>query len=170
MIDVKIEGIDRLEQMANKFAVLFSPQELEIEVLRLADKAGEALLGASVRACIEAIYDLPEFTYDRTMALLDAHTVVDTAQGPSIFERYITIDPSWPAEGDVHNDREYVMDYAFYVHNGYTQWVWGHDTGQFVEGRMWFEVALAEAFPTVVSFVALAFKNHIYRLCRELTI
>jgi len=83
----------------------------------------------------------------------------------------IDIDPNMKAEGDDSprpwkespgskgpTGRELVIDYAGMVHNGYTQWVFGHPTGRFVPGRPWMTRAaerIAAEVPSVIeAFVA----------------
>lgn len=167
---LKIEGLDKLEQAAIRIGELLSIEALEAEVNFIANQAGEALLQSSIRACMEAVYDFPEMTYERTMALLDSHIRAEVTVGPLYFEQLIGIDPDADAQGDVHSGREKVVDYASYVHDGYTQWVWGHETGIFQPGKFWFDVALEEAYPVVYGYVRQAFINCIERVIKEVVL
>jgi hypothetical protein len=167
-VSLKVEGLDKLTQVIRRTRSYLSPAVLASRTMKIADEAGEALLAASVRACIEEIYDQPEMTYIRTMALLDAHEVITSATGPEFFIKYVTIDPEAPVGDQDHPGRELVIDYAGYVHNGYTQWVWGFNSGQFTPGKFWFDVALQESYPMILAFVRLAFTEMITLAIREI--
>lgn len=156
MIELKVDGIEHLKKVANRMRVMLSPAQMTLRVIRIAREAGMALEAASVRACMELVYDAPEMTYIRTMALLQAHRRTEEDFG---LVQIVDIDPQAEAigSGSPRANREFVSDYAHYVHNGYTQWVFGYDTGEFVPGRFWFDETVRLAYPTIIAFVRAAF-------------
>ena len=172
MILIETNADKELFRMADKIESLLSPAALEARVLVIAAQAGQLLLQATVRACIEAIYDHPSYpslwnvtpsdpegTFGgneavRTFALLDAHEVVNEG-----LMQTVRIDPNAEAQRNVHSGREMVTDYAVPVHEGYEQVVYGHPTGVAHPGRFWFDVAALEAGPVVAEFVAVAFEQ-----------
>lgn len=178
MIEVQVEGIERLQRVGERLAQLLSPIALTERVLVIAKEAGVALHAASVRACMEAIYDQPaSLTYDRTGALLRAHRLSEQDGG---FTQVIDIDPdAVPDPGSRSlNDAEYrerwvtagrerVLDYAIPVHDGYVQWIFGQNTGEFHPGRFWFDVAGEEAGPIIGTFLEQAFAQIIGQVVLE---
>lgn len=145
---------------------LLSPAAMEARVILIAEMCGKALHAASVRSCMEMVYDVPEMTYIRTMALLDSHTL-DSDGG---LTQIVTVDQDYPVEDfDSHVGKETVGDYAAYVHNGYTQWVYGFDTGDFHVGKFWFDEAVRFAYPTLLAYVRVAFMECIREVMLEIT-
>lgn len=183
MFSVKVEGIEKLESAQVRLEELFSVENLTLKTIALAKEAGVVLLQASVRACIEAVYDAPNFPSlwtttpshptgyieggneaTRTNALLDSHILTEEVGG---LVQFVQIDPSAEAEGDIHSRRELVTDYAIPVHEGYEQYVYGRDTGVFHAGRFWFDVAQQEAGPVIAAFVEVSFMQIITEILTE---
>lgn len=181
MFNVNVEGIQQLEEIQIRIQKSMSVEALTERTILIATEAGEVLLKASVRACIEAVYDAPNFPSlsnitpssltgdfqggneaDRTNALLDSHIVRDEG-----LIQYVEIDESAEAI-DPHSGREFVLDYAIPVHEGYSQFVFGNDIGEFHPGRFWFDVALAEAGPVIASFVMQAFEEMMLEILKEI--
>lgn len=192
MISVEIEGLTMLNNFASRLEYLLSPESLTERVILVAREAGQLLHRAAVRACIEAVYDHPNFpslwtstpshpdgyfTRDgkvyhivgsdgneatRTNALLDSHELVDEGMTQTV-----RIDPAAEAQVDTHPGRELVLDYAIPVHEGYTQFVYGYNTGVFHPGRFWFDVAAQESGPVIASFLEIAFEQIVAELLTE---
>lgn len=164
MIEMKVDGIEKIDGMARKMATLMSPASIEARVLQIANRAGVALKAAVVRSCLEQIYDQPELTYERTNALLDSHRLRTEDGGMT---QIVDIDMEMPVYSDAHAGREVVGDYAGYVHNGYTQWVYGYDTGIFFPGKFWMDAAAQEAGPVLIAFIKKAFEEVVTILIHE---
>ncbi len=164
MFKVEVDNIINLEE---RFKQLFSVENLVIRTVKIAQEAGVILLNSAVQNCIDAVYGATNATtdleheYERTLALLDSHIVEDKE-----LEQFIGIDPSAIAV-DPHSGREMVIDYAIPVHEGYTQFVFGKDTGVFHPGRKWFDNTLAETSPVLVQFIEKAFEQIIIESLTE---
>ena len=177
MIEIETNADKELLRMAERMDELLSIGALEARAMLIAAEAGQLLLQATVRACIEAVYDHPNYPSlwtttpsdpegafggneaVRTFALLDSHHLVSDG-----LTQKVEVDPHAVAQRDVHSGREMVMDYAPYVHDGYTQYVYGHNTGVEHPGRFWFDVAAKEAGPVVAEFVIVAFEQAIQEI------
>lgn len=181
MIEIEVSGIEELTSFASRMQSLLSPAMLTARTLSIAREAGHLLLIASVRACIEAVYDHPNFPTlytttpskpgsdsfggneaERTNALLDAHELVDEG-----LSQIVQVDPDAAVELGSHSGRERVIDYAIPVHEGYTQWVYGRNTGVFHPGRFWFDVAAHESGQVILAFVQVAFFQTVEELFSE---
>lgn len=160
---VEVSGLDRLEKFSSRIGQLLSHEYLISRVIVLASEAGHALRESAIRACMEAIYDQPEGEYVRTQALLNAHRLTEAGGG---LIQVVDVDPFATVE-DQHSGREFVEDYATYVHDGYTQWVFGTDTGEFHPGKFWFDVTYQESFPIIISFLHKAWSEIITEIVHE---
>jgi len=169
-----------LTRFAEKLPEMLSPAAITSRVIVIANRAGVALKEAAVRACMEEIYDQPESeSYTRTQALLNAHRLYIEDGG---MIQVVDIDPDATPEesrglGDsafrerwVSGGRETVLDYAVPVHEGYVQWIYGHNTGEFHPGRFWFDRTVEEAGPVIVNFIQLAFFEIIEEIMNGATI
>jgi hypothetical protein len=158
---------DNILDLESKFATALSPERLLERTVLIAQEAGIILLNASVQACIDAVYGATnpttdsEHEYERTLALLDSHIVED--QG---LDQIVLIDPSAEAV-DPHSGRELVTDYAIPVHEGYTQFYFGKNTGTFVPGKFWFDTTIAESSPVIFAFVIKAYEELIEECLAE---
>lgn len=153
-MSLHIEGLAELRAFAEGLGQGLSPSSLTAKALELAEAAGIKLKGAVVEQCVRDIYDLPMISegYERTEALMNSHEMQREA-----LEVVVQIDPSAPALWSPHKGRVEVMDYALAVHDGYTQWYMGHNTGVWHEGRPWFDNAIASYGEEIFSFVMQAF-------------
>jgi hypothetical protein len=172
----EIEGTDRIREAASNIARLFSPAALTEQAIILAAEAGVKLKEAIVRKCVDEIYELSGVSAgftplalpglasalggeygglpsDRTEALMRAHEVLDEG-----LTQTVRVDPNAEAEPTPHSGRERVIDYAIPVHEGYTQWVMGKDTGVHHLGRPWFYDAVVEHGEEVCMYVVRAFE------------
>lgn len=175
MIEFRMEGLDRVEHAINVLTEQLAPATLELHVLKIAAEAGEILKIASVRALIEAVYDHPNFpslasvtpsdlfgtfggnAEQRTDDLL--HSIIHRDQG---LTQIVEVDPDMPVSENAHSGREMVIDYAEYVHEGYTQWIpdgrgGSTNTGIFHPGRFWFDVAMEESDAVILAFIEVAY-------------
>lgn len=170
-----MDGLDRIERAIDVLAEQLSPIALELHVLQIAAEAGEILKIASVRALVEAVYDHPNFpslasitpsdpmgifggnAEQRTDDLL--HSIIHRDHG---LVQIVEVDPEMPVSDNAHSGREMVLDYAQYVHDGYTQWIpdgkgGSRNTGIFHPGRFWFDVTMEEADAVILAFIEVAY-------------
>jgi hypothetical protein len=165
MFEVKCDIQGDLE---SKFSAALSDERLIARTLKIAAEAGTILLSSAVQNCIDSVYGASsettdiEHEYDRTLALLESHIVTDEG-----LTQFVGIDPSAEAV-DPHSGREMVLDYAIPVHEGYTQFFMGKNTGNFVAGKFWFDAALGESTPVLVAFVDQAFTQIIEETIAEI--
>lgn len=176
-VEFKITGVDELRSLQRQLGSVLEPEKLAAKAVEVARQAGQILLLTTTRAVIEAVYDNPNFpglsditpsdpqgTYggndaDRTNDLVNAHVLREENGG---LTQIVEVDPNMPVSSDSHSGRELVIDYAVFVHDGYVQWVHGHDTGVFHPGRFWMRVAEIEAVPVIMEYIALAFVDSVY--------
>jgi len=164
MFEVKC---DIPEDLESKFAAALNNEKLIERTILIAQEAGTILLSSAVQNCIDSVYGASsettdfEHEYERSLALLEAHQVEDEG-----LIQFVGIDPSAEAV-DPHSGREMVLDYAIPVHEGYTQFVFGKNTGVFHPGRQWFDVALQESSPILVSYITKAYEQLIMELLNE---
>jgi hypothetical protein len=178
VIEIRVDGLERLTRAAETLGIMLSPAALEVETMKLAIEAGVILQRTAVRALIEGVYDLeatPQVRLaeggwihggnpdERTDDLL--HSLILRSEG---FTQIVEVDPTMPVSENAHADRELVIDYAIPVHDGYVQHVPnGHggsvNTGVFHPGRFWFKVAEAEAPPIILAFIETAFYEIVKR-------
>ncbi len=156
------------EDLESKFATSLSTIKLTERTVLIAQQAGVMLLAAAVQNCIDAVYGATsettdvEHEYERTLALLESHILED--QG---LDQIVLIDPSAEAV-DPHSGRELVIDYAVPVHEGYTQFFMGKDTGRFVVGKFWFEATIAEKSVILASFISAAYEELMMECLEEI--
>ncbi len=159
--------VDNIENLQQRFAYSFSNEKLIAKTIKIAEECGVKLLAATVQACIDAVYSASnpttdfEHEYERTLALLDAHIVENAG-----LDQIVLIDPAAEAV-DPHSGRELVSDYAIPVHEGYTQYVFGRNTGVFVPGKFWMETTVAEQSPILLQFIQAAFEEIIIEVLEE---
>jgi len=165
---LEVEGLEQLENAGRVIERQLAPAMLTERVLALARAAGEMLKKESVAQVVQLVYDnlSPEVLYsgsglmvhggsdDRTEDLMDAIVLTEEDAG---FTQVVKIDENQPVSSNAHSGRELVIDYAIPVHDGYTQFVMGTDTGAFHPGRPWFTEAGIEATPKILSFIESAF-------------
>lgn len=179
-----VTGADKIRDLARRIERELSPENLTIIAVKIAAEAGVMLKDAVVRKCVDEIYELSgggsPFTpralpglaealggeygglpEERTEALKRAHQLVDEG-----LRQVVRIDPNADAEPTPHSGREKVIDYAIPVHEGYTQWIMGKDTGVHHLGRPWFYDALVAHGEEVCRFVTEAFQVAINRAFR----
>ena len=182
----EVEGVQRLRDAASNISRLFSAAALTEQAVLLAAEAGVKLKESVVRKCVDEIYELSgggsPFTplalpglasalggeygglpSDRTEALVRAHELIDGG-----LEQIVRIDPNADAEPEPHDGREKVIDYAIPVHEGYTQWIMGKDTGVHHLGRPWFYDALVEHGEEICHYVTLSFEVTIEKAFRQI--
>ncbi len=153
--------------LESRLANALSNEHLTIRTIEIAKKAGVILLNHAVQACIDSVYGASsettdfEHEYERTLALLDSHYIDDEE-----LEQFIGIDPTAEAV-DPHSNREMVLDYAIPQHEGYTQFFFGKNTGNFVPGKFWFDTTLAEASPIITSFIVEAYESIVMEILFE---
>lgn len=154
--------------LESKFATALSRENLFARTVKIATEAGVILLNSAVQACIDAVYGASsettdfEHEYERTLALLDAHIVEDNG-----LEQFIGINPNMDVI-DPHQGRELLLDYAIPVHEGYTQFVFGRNTGVFKPGKFWFDTTLAEQSPVIFAFISEAYEELIIEVLSEI--
>ncbi len=148
-----ITGGDRVREAAANLERLLSKSAVTAIAMRIAAEAGVMLRESVIAEVVEVIYDQPD-RWGRTGALKRAHEVVDEGM-----TQRVRISPTAGAEPLPHSGRETVMDYAVHVHDGYTQWFMGRNTGVYHEGRPWFTDAVEKYGSQVVEFVCLAFQQ-----------
>jgi hypothetical protein len=162
-----VEAINIPIDLEAKLLTALSPENLTIRTIAIAKEAGTILLNHAVQACIDSVYSAsslttdPEHEYERTLALLDSHYVDDQD-----LEQFIGIDPTAEAV-DPHSGREMVLDYAIPIHEGYTQHYFGHNTGNFVVGKPWFDQTVAEAAPIITAFIIEAYSTIVEEILIE---
>lgn len=172
-ITLKITGDNDIRALQHKLAYELNPARLTARAIAVAHEAGVLLLQATTRAVVEAVYDNPSLTpsdpsstfggnaADRSDDLLHSHILRQEEGG---LVQVVEVDPNMPVSTDSHSGREMVIDYALAVHDGYVQWVMGHDTGVFHPGRFWMRVAELEAVPVILEFINKAFFDTIYEV------
>lgn len=169
-----IEGLDKLEQVNERFSARFTVAELTKRTMIAAFEAGEMLKEEVVGQLIKAIYSQPApevlfsgsgehdhgwwgDTAERTGDLHDAH--IHKSEG---LLQSVEVDMDHPVSDNAHSNRETVGDYALAVHEGYLQHVPTRDGGSvntwtFHPGRPWFERAYFEGYDLIILFVEKAF-------------
>lgn len=172
-VAVEIEGIEEFDRAAERLAFMTSPAALQSRVLFLANQAGMILKMASVQALVEEVYSRASTPLvsqelvpihggnadERSEDLLRSIRHVNEG-----FTQVIEVDPDMPVSSNAHAGRELVIDYAIAVHDGYVQWIPnGHggskNSGVFHPGRFWFNAALIEAEPALLTFLEIALEE-----------
>lgn len=179
MINIEVSGLEEIRRITRVIETELAPERLALRAVEIAREAGQILLIAATRAVIEAVYDHPNFPglWSRTPSdpqenfggneayrmndLLDAHHLREEDGG---LVQVVEVDPNRPVSINSHPGREMVIDYAIHVHDGYVQWVYGHNTGVFHPGRFWMRVAEIEAVPVIMEYVAQAFSDVIEKV------
>ena len=177
-----VEGTGRMREAAQNIRRAFGPAALTTIAIAIAADAGKKLKEAVVQQCVDEIYELSgglsPFTpmtlpalsealgnsyggnpEERTGALQRSHQLVNGG-----LTQTVNIDPAAGAEPEPHSGRVTVMDYAESVHEGYTQWVMGHNTGVYHVGRPWFQIAVERHGEEICEYVVLAFRVAAERL------